>query len=401
MVRDVVIVGAGPAGSAAAAALARRGRDVLLLDRARFPRDKPCGDGIPPGTVEILHGLGMGKTIADAGFHAIRGIRLVSPRGREWGVSLHPRRAGGDFFIAPRIAFDDLLRKHAVACGAEFRHATVRSLIREGDRIAGVNATVDGVDTEIAARIVIGADGATSVVARMLGSSKVAAQDRAVAIRAYVDGVETIPHTIELHWRRNCAPGYGWIFPMGGAAANVGVIVRADRYRRRGMSLDALLEDFLHGPDVRPRLSAETIIRDRTTWQLPYAKPGRSARTFHGAMLVGDAGRLVDSLTGEGIHHAVASAVFAADVADRALARGDVSHASLCEFDRTCDRELGPLIRRSHAVQKHLATRPRIVEAVFGLAIVARGPVTRWLNRISTDYVVGRPERHENGSIIE
>jgi menaquinone-9 beta-reductase len=389
--RDVVIVGAGPAGSSAAAALARRGRDVLLLDRAEFPRDKPCGDGIPPGTVAILNDLGMGPALEGAGFHPIRGIRLVSAHGREWGVSLRPRRPHEDFFIAPRLAFDDLIRRHAVSCGAEFRIAGVRGMIREHGRVTGVRAVVDGVETIISARIVIGADGATSGVARELLSSKPPAHDRAVAIRAYVDGIDTIEGFVELHWYARYAPGYAWIFPMGKTAANVGVIVRADWFKRRSISLDALLEDFLQSADVRRRIGPRAEIRDRATWQLPYATPGAPTRTFDGAMLIGDAGRFVDALTGEGIHHAVASAVIAADVADAALARGDVSRDALAPFDTRCDKELGPLIRRSYAVQKHLAVHPRLVELVFVLGNLGRGAMTRWLNRISTDFVVGVP----------
>lgn len=389
MTRDVVIVGAGPAGSVAAAALARRGRDVVLIDRAEFPRDKPCGDGIPPGTLAILDELGMGPALADAGFYPVRGIRLVSPRRRSWNVSLQPRRANGEFFIAPRVVFDDLLRRHAVASGAEFRRATVRSLMREGPRVSGVHVGADEGEASVRARVVIGADGATSIVARELLRNKPPEQDRAVAIRAYVEGIETIPRTIELHWYADYAPGYAWIFPMGASTANVGVIVRADFFKRRGTPLDSLLGDFLHSPDVKPRVAVDAVVRDRATWQLPYATPHAPHRSFDGALLVGDAGRFVDSLTGEGIHHAVASATIAAAVVDRALETGDVSRAALADFERRCADQLGPLIRRAYRVQKHLATRPRLVELVFMLATAGGGVVNRWINRVSTDFVVG------------
>ncbi|HET6347827.1 MAG TPA: FAD-dependent oxidoreductase, partial [Candidatus Krumholzibacteria bacterium] len=89
---DVIVVGAGPAGSAAAAALARRGRDVLMLDRAEFPRDKPCGDGIPPGTIGLLHDLGLRDELDAAGFTTVRAVRLVSGRGRDFSIDFDPRR---------------------------------------------------------------------------------------------------------------------------------------------------------------------------------------------------------------------------------------------------------------------------------------------------------------------
>jgi geranylgeranyl reductase family protein len=389
--RDVVIVGAGPAGSVAAAALARRGRDVLLLDRAGFPRDKPCGDGIPPGTVEILDELGMSAALREVAFHPIRGIRLVSPLGRDWQVHLESRRPPADFFIAPRLTLDDLIRRHAVACGAEFRSWPVHSLLTDGERVVGVRAVIDGVNSAIPARVVIGADGATSVVARALRGDRAPACDRAVAIRAYVDGIQTVPHTVELHWYRGYAPGYGWIFPTGPSSANVGVIVRSDRFKRRGVPLVALLDRFMRARDVRDRLDTNASVRGTATWQLPYATPRTRTRAFDGALLIGDAGRLVDSLTGEGIHAAVASATIAADVVDRALARGDASRSALAEFDARCERKLGPLIRRSYRVQKHLAVHPLAVETVFLAARMGGRAFTRWLDRTSSDFFVTAP----------
>jgi len=388
MNRDVVVVGAGPSGSVTAAALARHGRDVLLLDRARFPRDKACGDGVPPGTVAILNELGAGGVIRDAGFHPIHGLRLVSPRGRQWSVHLRPRRDDTGFYVAPRLVFDELLRRHAIASGAAFQRGRVQSLIEECGVVRGVNAVIDGAEVSIDARVVIGADGATSLVARSLLGDKQPADRRAVAVRAYADGIETIPHTIEFHWYARFAPGYGWIFPTGPGSANVGVVVRADAFKRRGITLDDLLEEFLHAPDLRRR-AQRVVVRDRASWQLPYAVPGALRASFAGALLVGDAARLVDPLTGEGIHNAVVSARLAADVVHDALSRGDVSAASLREFDARCERELGALIRRAYRAQRHLAAHPRLLEAVLVAIGAAHGPITRWMNRVSTDFVVG------------
>ncbi len=385
---DALIVGAGPAGSTAAMVLARRGRSVLLLDRAEFPRDKVCGDGIPPGTVGILNDLGMEEALRTAGFQSIDSLRLVSARGRDWRLRFTPRHEGAGFFVAPRIRFDDLLRRHAVESGAEFQVAHVRAPIVEGGRVVGVRAAIDGEDRELNARVVIGADGATSAIARVLNPLKTLESHRAVAIRAYLDGFEAMANTVEFHFGARFAPGYAWVFPLGNARANVGVIVRVDRFKRRGVGIEALLHEFIASNEMRTRGAREAALRDVATWQLPLATPMGTPRAFDGALLVGDSARLVDALTGEGIHNAVVSGRLAGEVADRAIERGNVSLESLIEYERRLQTELGSLIRRSYRCQKYITANPPVLEALFVAATAFRGGVKRWLGRVSTDYLV-------------
>lgn len=386
---DVVIVGAGPAGSTAATALARRGRDVVLLDRAEFPRDKVCGDGIPPGTVGILNDLGMAESLRAAGFHAVDSLRLVSARGRDWRLRFRPKRTGADFFIAPRLRFDELLRSHALASGASFQVAQARAPVIENGCVVGVRADVGGVEREIRARIVIGADGATSAIARGLLPEKPPEAHRAVAIRAYLDDFDSLPRTIEFHFGARFAPGYAWVFPIGERLANVGVIVRTDRFKRRGVPIEALLREFIEGADLRVRGARFESLRDVATWQLPLAARVRVPRAFDGALLAGDAARLVDALTGEGIHNAVVSGKLAGEAADRALASGDVSRAALsADYENRLEAEVARLVRRSYRCQKYITAYPSVLEAMFVLAGAFRGRITRWLDRVSTDFEV-------------
>jgi geranylgeranyl reductase family protein len=385
---DVIIVGAGPAGSTAATILARRGRDVLLLDRAEFPRDKACGDGIPPGTVGILNDLGLAEELRAAGFQHIDSLRLVSARRRDWRLDFRARRDGADFFIAPRVRFDELLRRHAIACGAAFQRAHVRAPLIENGRVVGVRAEIDGKESEFRARVVIGADGATSAITRALLPQKPPERHRAVAIRGYLSDFDSAPHTVEFHFGARYAPGYAWVFPLGESSANVGVIVRTDRFKRRGVQIDALLREFVESDELRRRHARVESLRDMATWQLPLATPRRVPRAFNGALLIGDAARLVDALTGEGIHNGVVSAVCAAETINDALAAGDVSRASLARYERRIDRELGPLIRRSYRSQKYITAFPPVLETLFVLATAHRGRVARWLDRVSTDFQI-------------
>lgn len=385
---DVIIVGAGPAGSTAAAALARRGRDVLLVDRAQFPRDKPCGDGIPPGTVGILHDLGLREKLAGAGFTRVRSIRLVSARGRDFTVPFDPRREDTQFLIAPRVQFDALLERHAVASGATFQVANVRAALVENGRVRGIKADIDGESKEISARHVIAADGATSVLSRTLERTRARDSHRGVAIRAYLDGIDTRELAAEFHFQGVLAPGYAWVFPLGENRANVGVIMRTDRFKRAGVTLQDLLQQFIDSPDVRARRTHDSRLHDIATWQLPYATPSSSRRSVDGVLFAGDAGRFIDSMTGEGIHHAVTTAAIAAQVVDEALADPARAEEFLSSYDARCDAAIGTLIRRSYRAQKYVAAHPALLEVMFIGARASRGPVVSFINRVSTDFLV-------------
>ena len=386
---DVIVVGAGPAGAATACGLARDGLDVMLLDRRSFPRDKTCGDGVPPGSIEILNSLGMADKIRAAGFYTVNGIRLGSPSGRTWDASFKPKRQGTQFYIAPRARFDTLIQGHAVDSGASFVQCAVKGPITTGGRITGVRAVADGHDKEFTARVVVGADGATSAIARALRTGpKPPARRRSVAMRAYVDGIDTIPHRVEIYLHRRFLPGYAWVFPLGSDRANVGVMMRADRYRATGASLERLLREFTQSPAIAGRLRSGHQIRDVASWQLPGAGPAPMRNTFDGALLVGDAASLVDPLTGEGIHNALVSAQLAAGAIGEAVREGDTSRTGLSAYDRRCDEVLGPLISRSERVHNWVDRAPGWIDLLFSLAGAAPRRTQSILNRMSKDFVV-------------
>jgi len=387
---DVIVVGAGPAGATAACDLARRGHDVLLLDRKAFPRDKTCGDGIPPGGIEILNELGMGEKVRSAGFYPIYGIRIGSPSGRTWETSFRPKRDGAEFYVAPRELLDALIQEHAIESGATFVHADVKGVVFDGGRAAGVRAVIDGQVTEVTARVVIGADGATSAVARSLRPGfKLPDKRRSVAIRTYIDGIDTLAHKVEFYFYKRFVPGYGWVFPLGDGRANVGVIMRVDCLRRSGETLEALFEQFLATPAIGDRLSSGHRRGGLAAWQLANGSDQPDQKAFAGALLAGDAAGLIDPLTGEGIHNALVSARIAAEVTSVALAKGDASLNVLAEYDRTCDAALGPSLRRSHRVQTAVALAPWWVDLLFALANANPRRFDSFLDRSSTDFAVG------------
>ena len=332
---DVVVVGGGPAGAAAALAARGAGCSVLILDRSHFPRDKVCGDGIAPEALDVLAGLRVDPAALTEGFPAVPRLRLRSPGGTTVERAMH-RGA----FVVPREVFDHRLLQAAVASGAELRRHTVRGLTAHP-------AHVD-VDGSVTAGVVVAADGAESVVRRAVGLAPNGPRHTAIAIRGYAPdpvgdpGVQLIA-TTERRW-----PAYAWSFPLGDGRANVGYgELVSGGVTRAGLlaGLDALL------PGAEPAgLRAHRLPLSTGRPRLP---DGR-------VLLAGDAASLINPLTGEGIFYAVLSGA----LAGAAAAHGpDAGRA----YRRAMRRRLGRHLRHSSTASR--ASRwPVVMDAAFRAA---------------------------------
>ncbi|GIF22995.1 geranylgeranyl reductase family protein [Actinoplanes tereljensis] len=346
---DVAVVGAGPAGAAAAIAACRAGARVLLLDRADFPRDKPCGDGVAAAAVAVLAELGV--TGVTDGYPPIGRLRLVGPGGSTVARAL-PRPA----HTVPRRVFDERLVRAAVAAGADLRRHTVRSIRDEGTGPLAVDGRAirdDGagpvvIDGRFAADVVIGADGAGSVVRRALGFPGNPPGHLAVAIRGYAPSEnldEQVIVTTEQRW-----PAYAWVFPIGDGTANVGYgeVLRGEPLSRA--YLLGRLNDLL-------AVGAPTGLRGH---HLPLSTrrppPGRG-RT----LLAGDALSLINPFTGEGIFYAVLSGA----LAGAAAAAGPERVAE--RYRDALRRRLGRHLRHS-GLAAWLTRRPSVVDAALSAA---------------------------------
>lgn len=365
---DVIVVGAGPGGATTATALAQRGHDVLLIDRHTFPRDKVCGDAISQGCIQIMNDLGMaGKVntaVARGEFHRLDGMRLVGPSGHVLHSEFQHGAGGVDSYVAPRVYFDALIQQQAVESGAGFLQAEVQEPLLEDGRVAGVVARVNGEWQAYRSRVVVGADGVTSTIMRHLRPEAGQHSDkhRAVALRAYIEGMEIYPHEVEFFLYDEILPGYAWIFPAGDHVANIGLGMRLDKFRSLKRNLKKMLQDFLAMPALRARLPNGHALRDVAVWQLNFGSQKHLRHAYDGALLVGDAAGFINPLTGGGIHNALISGCLAAETIDEALRVNNTTRAGLAIYEQRCDEAMGPEMRKSFLYQRVLLNYPKVVD---------------------------------------
>ena len=365
---DIVVVGAGPAGATAATILTQKGYDVLLLDRHQFPRDKTCGDAVPAGAIETLTALGMGNKIKEAvsrgELYPLTQMYLASPKGHELIAQFTKGKHGANSYVAPRRYFDILIQQHAVDSGATFVQGQAKAPLVENGRVVGIQARINGSTESIRAKMVIGADGVTSVITRALRpeNNKHVDKHRAVALRAYLEGIEEMPQTVEFYLYDEILPGYAWIFPTGKNTVNIGLGMRLDIFRNHNEKLEALLDKFLTFPNIKQRLQNGNRLRDIATWQLNFGSQKNLQHAFDGALLVGDAAGFINPLTGGGIHNAIISARLAAETVNDAMTKGDTSRAALKVYEDLCRQEMWDSMKRSYFLQRTLMNFPFLID---------------------------------------
>lgn len=368
---EVIVVGAGPGGAIAATALAQQGRDVLLIDRRDFPRDKTCGDAISLGCIQIMNQLGMGDKVRGAvergEFYRLDGMRLVGPSGHVLKADFKRGPNGEESFVAPRIYYDAVIQQHAVDSGAHFLQAEVKEPIIENGYVVGVTAQAGGETKAYRSRIVVGADGVTSAIMRALRPEKEQHEDkhRAVALRAYIKGLDLYPHQVEFFLYDDILPGYAWIFPISENEANIGLGMRLDRFRNLKKNLKKMLPEFLDMPAIKARASNGTDIRDIAIWQLSFGSQKNMQHVFDGALLVGDAAGFINPLTGGGIHNSMISGMLAADTINAALNSGDLSRKGLEIYERRCHDEMWSGMRQAFFYQRALLNYPGLVDGLI------------------------------------
>jgi menaquinone-9 beta-reductase len=335
---DIAIVGAGPAGSASAILLARAGWRVALVDRATFPRDKPCAEYLSPAAEPLLTDLGVMDQLEAMHPARLRGFRIYSPNGGMiQGDFAATRDADGKSLFEtglaiPRLRLDATLVEAACAAGAELRENwRLAQLARE----EGVwRLTPVGGGEPISARLLLAADGVHSTVARRLGLHETSRM-RKVALVAHMRGIAGMGEYGEMHVAGRRYVGIAPLeSPEVGDLCNVAMVVDEARDGRNlaGRPERFLLEALETFPKLRGRLNQATVTRRTLTISRINVRAKQLAN--EGLLLVGDATGYYDPFTGEGIYRALQGAQLAAEVALEALAKNDLSAATLARYDR-------------------------------------------------------------------
>ncbi|MCU1359909.1 MAG: geranylgeranyl reductase family protein [Ilumatobacteraceae bacterium] len=336
---DVLIIGAGPAGSTAAYWLARQGHRVTVVERREFPRSKACGDVLSPRAVQQLVDMGLGD--ASDRWHRHMGLRLVgNDRQRELTWPAHPSQADHGV-VARRRELDELLAAHAAAAGVTMLHGhdAIEPIVERGFVRGAVVRTALGGTLTVRAGYLIIADGANSGFGRLLGTFRTRGWPYATAIRSYWHSPRHDEAFIEASFdltdrSDNVLPGYGWVAPVGDGTVNIGVGLLSTARDFRGTNVAHLLDDHVGNVAQRWGLQPEQPTGVVRIGRIPM---GGSVRPTAGPtyLVVGDAAAVASPFTGLGVDTAMETGRMAADVLNEALADG--SPTALQRYPRMLD----------------------------------------------------------------
>lgn len=356
---EICILGAGPGGATAALALAKQGVKSLLIDKAKFPRDKICGDALSGKVVEVLKKINQ-QLVEKLAASSIQidswGVTFFSPNLNSLRLPFitdRKKQTTPPGFISKRILFDNFLIDEVKTKNEiqflEETHITSFSKTNDGWTLKNESSTI-----EIHCSLLIVADGAQSYFAKHIAGIEVEREHYCAGLRAYYTGVKNLDEEnfIELHFVKDFLPGYFWIFPLPNGETNVGVGMRSDVVAKKNINLKKeMLRIIEHYPHLKKRFEGAVMTDKIRGYNLPL---GSKKRKLSGEnyLLLGDAGSLIDPFTGEGIGNAMISASIAADLICNGSIEKNYSEKTLKQYDEAVYHRLWPELNVSRRMQQ-------------------------------------------------
>jgi geranylgeranyl reductase family protein len=354
-VTDVVVVGAGPAGSSAAYFLAANGIKVTLIDKSEFPREKTCGDGVGPRAIAMLEKMGLLEWASSDSHYKCNKARLIASNGDyfEAGVpdadAAHPH-----FLIIPRQKVDQKLVENAVSAGAVFvPKCKAVSIIKSGSLPAEVRVQVNGQEDNLPCTMVVCADGTHGTFVNSTGLN--VGKPLGLAARAYYSNVKGLDDCINIMVDKSIPEGYAWVFPTSETTANIGLGVSTPVMKKYNLNIKQMLQQFVDDREVGPVTLANAVAETEIRGAFLRLGMGKHKVIADGVILAGDAASLVSPLSGEGIAFALESGELAALTIIDALKKQDVSMASLNRYQDQLNNNYYNRYRICHVLRKSLS----------------------------------------------
>ena len=390
---DVVVVGAGPAGTSAAIWARRAGLDVALVERAALGRDKCCGDGLTALALRELESLGLWPDTLNS-WMTVDAAAVRTPRGRLVRLPL-PQGAGQFAATCRRSELDAALMELAAAAGADLRLGVAFTGFDESERRPSAQVVMLSDGTRVAARFIIAADGVYSGVRKALGINPPRYRGDWHAFRGYRTAPKTAARTLWVWFEPDLLPGYAWSFPLGDGRVNFGFgVPRAPGDTLAGSEIAGIWNGLAERPHIREVLGASTAEGPSRAWPIP-ARLGEIEFARGRALLVGDAAAAADPLTGEGIGQALQMGRMAA----RAIARGGPPHSVAARYTRSAKSEFIADHGLARALSRVLA-HERLAEIALGAVDVSawtRRQFARWMFEDYPRAAVATPRRWHRG----
>ncbi len=363
---DVIICGAGPAGLTCSLALADSGLRIALLDKSHFPKDKACGGAIAAFVPKVLNTISKKHTEALQTFDAkvpVNIVRIFSPSGKYADIEF-PEYG----FITTRMAWDNFLfqlvnQADNVHFFPDHRVTDIR--INKTTDVATILAS----NRLFRAKLIIGCDGTDSIVRRTLTGSIPDPDHTSLAIRAFFKNVSGIPEkTFELHYLKNLAPGYFWIFPAGNQLANIGAGALSSTIQARKLNLkEILLNAISEEPQLKNRFKDAQMTGEIKGGKLLLGSANTSL-SGHCFMLCGDAASLVNPATGEGIGQAMVSGRTAGRQAVKCFENNDFSASFMKRYDHEIHKKFRGTNRKFHLYRQLITNRNGLINLAIGKA---------------------------------